>query len=62
MKKTKEAEEEYDENEINIRKLYLLLDLNEEPERRYKPYKQREYGEYAFNGFKNAQVPIIPQR
>ena len=44
---------QYDENEINFGKLYLLSDLNEEPERIYRLYKQREYVEYAFNVYKN---------
>ena len=34
-------------------KLYLLSDLNEDPERVYRLYKQREYVEYAFNVYKN---------
>ena len=40
-------------SEINFGKLYLLSDLNEEPERIYRLYKQREYVEYAFNVYKN---------
>ena len=35
---------QFDENEVNFGKLYLLSDLNEEPERIYGMYKQREYG------------------
>ena len=44
---------QFDENEVNFGKLYLLSDLNEEPERIYRLYKQREYVEYAFNVYKN---------
>jgi len=44
---------QFDENEINFGKLYLLSDLNDEPERIYRLYKQREYVEYAFNVYKN---------
>ena len=39
--------------EINFGKLYLLSDLNDEPERIYRLYKQREYVESAFNVYKN---------
>ena len=49
----KRSKREFDENEINFGKLYLLSDLNEEPERIYRMYKQREYVEYAFNVYKN---------
>ena len=49
----KRSKREFDENEINFGKLYLLSNLNEEPERIYRLYKQREYVEYAFNVFKN---------
>ena len=49
----KKSKKQYDENEINFGKLYLLSDLNEEPERIYRLYKQREYVEYAFNVYKN---------
>ena len=49
----KRSKREFDENEINFGKLYLLSDLNEEPERIYRMYKQREYVEYAFNMYKN---------
>ena len=49
----KRSRKQYDENEINFGKLYLLSDLNDEPERIYKLYKQREYVEYAFNVYKN---------
>ena len=47
------SRKQYDENEINFGKLYLLSDLNDEPERIYCMYKQREYVEYAFNVYKN---------
>ena len=47
------SRKQYDENEINFGKLYLLSDLNDEPERIYRLYKQREYVEYAFNVYKN---------
>ncbi len=47
------SRKQFDENEINFGKLYLLSDLNEEPERIYRMYKQREYVEYAFNVYKN---------
>ena len=49
----KRSRKQFDENEINFGKLYLLSDLNEEPEKIYRLYKQREYVEYAFNVFKN---------
>jgi len=44
---------DYEENEVDFGKLYLLSDLNDEPERIYRLYKQREYVEYAFNVYKN---------
>ncbi|MCL5437714.1 MAG: transposase, partial [Candidatus Thermoplasmatota archaeon] len=47
------SRKQFDENEINFGKLYLLSDLNEEPERIYRMYKQREYVGYAFNVYKN---------
>ncbi len=53
IEKNKRSRKQYDENEINFGKLYLLSDLNDEPERIYKLYKQREYVEYAFNVYKN---------
>ena len=49
----KRNRKQYDENEINFGKLYLLSDLKDEPERIYRLYKQREYVEYAFNVYKN---------
>ncbi|MGP6238985.1 transposase [Cuniculiplasma sp. SKW4] len=53
IEENKKSKKQYDENEINFGKLYLLSDLNEEPERIYRLYKQREYVEYAFNVYKN---------
>lgn len=53
IEENKRSKKEYDKNEINFGKLYLLPDLNEEPERIYLPYKQKEYEEYAFNFHKN---------
>jgi transposase, IS4 family len=53
IEENKRSKKQYDENEINFGKLYLLSDLNEEPERIYRLYKQREYVEYAFNVYKN---------
>ena len=53
IEENKRSRKQYDENEINFGKLYLLSDLNEEPERMYRLYKQREYVEYAFNVYKN---------
>ena len=53
IQENKRSRKQYDENEINFGKLYLLSDLNEEPERIYRLYKQREYVEYAFNVYKN---------
>jgi len=53
IEENKRSRKQYDENEINFGKLYLLSDLNEEPERIYRLYKQREYVEYAFNVYKN---------
>ncbi len=53
INENKRSRKQYDENEGNFGKLYLLSDLNEEPERIYRLYKQREYVEYAFNVYKN---------
>ena len=53
IEENRRSRKQYDENEINFVKLYLLSDLNEEPERIYQLYKQREYVEYAFNVYKN---------
>jgi transposase len=53
IEENRRSRKQYDENEINFGKLYLLSDLNEEPERIYRLYKQREYVEYAFNVYKN---------
>ena len=53
IEENKRSRKQYDENEINFGKLYLLSDLNDEPERIYRLYKQREYVEYAFNVYKN---------
>jgi len=53
IEENKRSRKQYDENEINFGKLYLLSDLTEEPERIYRLYKQREYVEYAFNVYKN---------
>ena len=53
IEENKRSKKDFDENEINFGKLYLLSDLNEEPEKIYRLYKQREYVEYAFNVYKN---------
>ena len=53
MEENKRSRKQFDENEINFGKLYLLSDLNENPEKIYGLYKQREYVEYAFNVYKN---------
>jgi len=53
IEENKRSRKQFDENEKNFGKLYLLSDLNEEPERIYRLYKQREYVEYAFNVYKN---------
>ncbi|SIM84669.1 transposase [Cuniculiplasma divulgatum] len=53
IEENKRIGKQFDENEINFGKLYLLSDLNEDPERVYRLYKQREYVEYAFNVYKN---------
>ena len=53
IEENKRNRKQFDENEINFGKLYLLSDLSEEPERIYRLYKQREYVEYAFNVYKN---------
>jgi transposase len=53
IEENKRSRKQLDENEINFGKLYILSDLNEEPERVYRLYKQREYVEYAFNVYKN---------
>lgn len=53
IEENKRSRKEFDENEVNFGKLYLLSDLNEDPERIYRLYKQREYVEYAFNVYKN---------
>lgn len=53
MEANKRSRKQFDENEINFGKLYLLCDLNENPERIYRLYKQLEHVEYAFNVYKN---------
>ena len=53
IEENKRSRKQFDENEINFGKLYLLSDLNEDPEKIYRLYKQREYVEYAFNVYKN---------
>ena len=53
INENKRSRKEYDENQINFGKLYLLSDLNDDPEKIYRLYKQREYVEYAFNVYKN---------
>ncbi len=53
IEENKRSRKQFDENEINFGKLYLLSDLNEDPEKIYGLYKQREYVEYAFNVYKN---------
>ncbi len=53
IQENKRSRKQYDENEGNFGKIYLLSDLNEDPERIYRLYKQHEYVEYAFNVFKN---------
>ena len=53
IEENKRSRRQFDENEINFGKLYLLSDLNEKPEKIYRLYKQREYVEYAFNVYKN---------
>jgi len=53
INENKRSRKEYDENQINFGKLYLLSDLNYDPEKIYRLYKQREYVEYAFNVYKN---------
>ena len=53
IEENKVSRDEYEENEVDFGKLYLLSDLNDEPERIYRLYKQREYVEYAFNVYKN---------
>lgn len=53
IEENKRSRKQFEENEKNFGKLYLLSDLNEEPERIYRLYKQREYVEYAFNVYKN---------
>ena len=53
IEENKRSRKQFDENEINFGKLSLLSDLNEDPEKIYRLYKQREYVEYAFNVYKN---------
>ena len=53
IEENKRSRKQFDENEINFGKLYLLSDLNEDPEKIYGLYKQREYVDYAFNVYKN---------
>ncbi len=53
IEENKSSRKQFDENEKDFGKLYILSDLNEDPERIYRLYKQREYVEYAFNVFKN---------
>ena len=43
----------FNERSEDFGKLYILSDLNENPERIYRLYKQREYVEYTFNVYKN---------
>ena len=53
ISENKRSRKQFDENEINFGKLHLLSNLNEELERIYRLYKQREYVEYTFNVYKN---------
>ena len=53
IEENKRSRKQFDENEINFGTLYLMSDLNDNPERMYRLYKQREYVEYAFNVYKN---------
>jgi transposase len=43
IEENKRSRKQYDENEIDYGKLYLLTDLDEEPDKTYRLYKQREY-------------------
>ena len=54
----KRSRKQYDENEINFGKLYLLSDLNEEPERIYRLYKQRSLS-LAFSYLWLLRRPLI---
>ncbi len=49
----KRSRKQFEENCENFGKLFLLSDLNEEPDKIYRLYKWREYVEYAFNVYKN---------
>ena len=47
--KNKRIRKQDDEKEINLRKLYLLSYINNEPEKIYRLYKYLEYVKYRFN-------------
>ena len=49
----KNSKKSFLEDSVYFGRIYLLSDLQEEPEKIYRLYKQREYVEYAFNVFKN---------
>ena len=49
----KNSRKSFLEDSVYFGRIYLLSDLQEDPEKIYRLYKQREYVEYAFNVFKN---------
>ncbi|MGC8483967.1 MAG: IS1634 family transposase, partial [Thermodesulfobium sp.] len=53
VKDGKDSRKSFSEDSVNFGRIHLLSDLNEDPERIYRLYKQREYVEYAFNVYKN---------
>jgi len=53
IEKDKKKLNEYNENKLKLGKLFLISDLDEDPETIYYLYKAREQIEHAFNVFKN---------
>jgi transposase len=53
IEKDKKKLDEYNENKLKLGKLFLISDLDEDPETIYNLYKAREQIEHAFNVFKN---------
>jgi transposase len=53
IEKDKKKLNEYNENKLKLGKLFLISDIDEDPETIYNLYKAREQIERAFNVFKN---------
>ncbi len=53
IKERKSSRKSYDRDSTDFGMIYLLSDLNADPEETYRLYKKREYVEYAFNALKN---------